>query len=164
MPDDHGSAWLEARGSDRRPRRARGRDRGPGPSPGGDHALHLMGTTTPTIRVEHQGGDRLLIETRGHQLRSDQPLEDGGDDSAPTPTELFLAGLAGCVAFYGARFLRRHGLATEGLARTCNYRWAANPNRIGEIDLSVEAPALTSDRRAAFSKVIEHCTVHNTLL
>jgi putative redox protein len=123
-----------------------------------------MGTKTATIRVAHQGGDRLLIETRGHQLRSDQPVEDGGDDSAPTPTELFLAGLAGCVAFYAARFLRRHGLSTEGLAVTCNYAWAANPIRIGEIDLSVEAPALTADRREAFSKVIEHCTVHNTLL
>ncbi len=123
-----------------------------------------MGTNVATIRVTHEGGDRLLIETRGHQLRSDQPVEDGGDNSAPTPTELFLAGLAGCVAFYGARFLRRHGLATEGLAVSCNYAWAANPTRIGEIDLSVEAPALTADRREAFSRVIEHCTVHNTLL
>jgi putative redox protein len=122
-----------------------------------------MGTSSATIRVEHQGGDRLLIETRGHELSSDQPVEDGGDDTGPTPTELFLAGLAGCVAFYGARFLRRHGLATEGLVVTCNYAWAANPNRIGEIDLSVEAPTLTPERREAFSRVIEHCTVHNTL-
>jgi uncharacterized OsmC-like protein len=122
-----------------------------------------MGTNGATLRVAHQGGDRLLIETRGHELRSDQPVEDGGDDSGPTPTELFLAGLAGCVAFYGARFLRRHGLATEGLVVTCNYTWAANPHRIGEIDLSVEAPTLTPERREAFSRVIEHCTVHNTL-
>jgi putative redox protein len=122
-----------------------------------------MGTHTAAIRVAHQGGDRLLIETRGHELRSDQPVEDGGDDTAPTPTELFLAGLAGCVAFYGARFLRRHGLATEGLVVTCKYAWAANPTRIGKIDLSVEAPTLTPERREAFSKVIDHCTVHNTL-
>jgi hypothetical protein len=42
-----------------------------------------MGIKTATIRVVHQGGDRLLIETRGHQVRSDQPVEDGGDDTAP---------------------------------------------------------------------------------
>lgn len=122
-----------------------------------------MGAQGATIRVAHQGGDRLLIKTRGHELRSDQPVEDGGDDTAPTPTELFLAGLAGCVAFYGARFLRRHGLATEGLVVTCNYKWTENPHRVGEIDLLVEAPALTPERREAFSKVIDHCTVHNTL-
>ena len=46
---------------------------------------------------------------------------------------------------------------------TCRYAWAANPTRIGEIDLLVEAPTLTAERREAFSKVIDHCTVHNTL-
>jgi uncharacterized OsmC-like protein len=115
------------------------------------------------IAVTHVGGDRLRIETRGHVLFTDQPVEDGGGDSAPTPTEIFLAGLAGCVAFYAGRFLRRHGLTTEGLAVTCRYTWAQNPHRIGGIDLDVEAPGLTEERQAAFRRVIEHCTVHNTL-
>ena len=122
-----------------------------------------MDTSTATIRVECQGGDRLLISTRGHVFGSDQPVEDGGDDTAPTPTELFVSSLAACVAFYAERFLRRHALTTEGLVVTCAYGWAANPTRIGEIELRVEAPALTSNLREAFSKVIEHCTVHNTL-
>lgn len=122
-----------------------------------------MGSNPAIIRVTHQGGDRLVMSVRGHEIHSDQPVEDGGEDSAPTPTELFLASLAGCVTFYAARFLRRHGLATEGLTVTCNYNWAANPTRIGGIDLSVEAPALTDERREAFLKVVEHCTVHNTL-
>jgi putative redox protein len=122
-----------------------------------------MVPNTATISVRHMGGDRLQIETRGHELHSDQPVEDGGDDSAPTPTELFVASLAACVAFYAERFLRRHGLATDELVVTSSYAWAANPHRIGEIDLSVEAPTLTAERLEAFSRVIEHCTVHNTL-
>ena len=122
-----------------------------------------MGTTTATIRVAYEGGDRLLMEIRGHELHSDQPVEDGGDDSAPTPTELFLASLAGCITFYAERFLRRHGLPTEGLVVTCKYAWAANPTRVGEIDLTVDAPGLPPERTEAFSRVIEHCTVHNTL-
>jgi putative redox protein len=122
-----------------------------------------MATNTATIRVAHQGGDRLLMTVRGHEIRSDQPVADGGDDSAPTPTELFLASLAGCVTFYAERFLRRHGLPTDGLVVTCKYAWAANPTRVGEIDLTVDAPGLPPERREAFSRVVEHCTVHNTL-
>jgi putative redox protein len=122
-----------------------------------------MATDTATIRVVHQGGDRLLMTVRGHEIRSDQPVADGGDDSAPTPTELFLASLAGCVTFYAERFLRRHELATDGLVVTCKYAWAANPTRIGEIDLTVEAPGLPPERLEAFSRVVEHCTVRNTL-
>jgi uncharacterized OsmC-like protein len=122
-----------------------------------------MGTDTATIRVVHQGGDRLLMTVRGHGVRSDQPVADGGDDSAPTPTELFLASLAGCVTFYAERFLRRNGLTTEGLAVSCRYTWAESPHRVGAIDLDVEAPGLTAEKRNAFTRVIEHCTVHNTL-
>jgi len=88
-----------------------------------------MAENTATIWVRHLGGDRLGISVRGHELLADQPVGDGGEDSAPTPTELFLASLAGCVAFYAERFLRRHGLSTEGLVVACDYAWARDPAR-----------------------------------
>ncbi|WP_405522034.1 OsmC family protein [Streptomyces canus] len=42
-------------------------------------------------------------------------MEDGGTDTAPTPTELFAASLATCVAFSPGRHLQRHGLHRHGL-------------------------------------------------
>lgn len=115
------------------------------------------------IAVTYAGGDRLRIGVRGHELGADQPVEDGGEDTAPTPTELFLASLTACVAFYAERFLRRHQLSTQGLKVICGYGWAAKPNRVGEIDLTIEAPGITAAKREAFFRVVEHCTVHNTL-
>ena len=123
-----------------------------------------MAVEPAAITVRHLGGDRLSINSRGHEWFADQPVEDGGEDTAPTPTELFLGGLASCVAFYGQRFLRRHGLSTEGFSVNCGYAWAGSPHRVGEINLTVDAPGLTPEKRAAFERVIEHCTVHNTLL
>lgn len=38
------------------------------------------------VTVMHAGGDRFRIYARGHEFQVDQPLEDGGQDSAPTPT------------------------------------------------------------------------------
>jgi len=115
------------------------------------------------IAVTHGGGDRLRVDVRGHVLLTDQPIEDGGEDTAPTPTEMFVSSLAACVAFYAERFLRRHGLSTAGLKVSADYQWGENPHRVGEIALKVEAPGLTEVKRAAFERVIEHCTVHNTL-
>ena len=122
-----------------------------------------MDTRLAAINAVHEGGDRIRMEVRGHQIRSDQPVEDGGGDTAPTPTELFLAALAGCVAFFAERFLRRHELPTDGLLVTCEYTWAGGPHRIGRIELNVDAPSLPVERREAFMRVIEHCTLHNTL-
>jgi putative redox protein len=39
---------------------------------------------------------------------TDQPVAGGGQDTAVTPTELLIASLASCVAFYAGRFLLRH--------------------------------------------------------
>jgi putative redox protein len=115
------------------------------------------------IAATYVGGDRLRIDVRGHQLSADQPAEDGGGDTAPTPTELFLAGLTACVGFYAERFLRRHNLSTVGLSVGCTYGWAEHPHRVGVIELIVAAPGITAAKREAFAHVIEHCTVHNTL-
>jgi putative redox protein len=115
------------------------------------------------VSVTYAGGDRLTIRVRGHELRSDQPIEDGGEDTAATPTELFIASLAACVAFYAERFLRRNHLATAGLVVNCGYRWTESPHRVGWIDVAVEAPGVIPNKQEAFTRVMEHCAVHNTL-
>ena len=61
------------------------------------------------MSVRHLGGDRFAVSVRGHELLVDQPVDAGGEDTAPTPTELLVAALACCVAFYARRYLRRHG-------------------------------------------------------
>ena len=124
----------------------------------------MSGAAPASVVVTYAGGDALQIMARGHELLSDQPVEDGGADTAPTPTEIFIAGLGACVAFYAERFLRRNALSTDGMKVECTYLWAESPHRVGEIELLVEAPGLTDAKRAAFSRVIEHCTIHNTLL
>jgi putative redox protein len=115
------------------------------------------------VTVTYEDGDRLRIETRGHELVADQPVEDGGADMGPTPTELFVASLAACVAHYAQRFLRRHGLSTDGLRVTTDYTWAENPHRVGAIEVEVAAPGLVDGQRLAFARVIEHCTVHSSI-
>jgi uncharacterized OsmC-like protein len=122
-----------------------------------------MSSSTPAVTVRQLAGDRLGIEVRGHRLFTDQPVEDGGGDTAPTPTELFIAGLAACVAYYAERFLRRHQLSTTGLAVTARWTWGSSPTRVAGIELTVDAPGVPAANREAFTRVIDHCTIHNTL-
>ena len=115
------------------------------------------------ITVAYENGDRMRVGVRGHEVVVDQPVTEGGADAGPTPTELFVASLAACTAHYAQRFLRRHGLSTEGLRVSCDYSWAEHPHRVGSIDLVVTAPGLVEAKREAFSRVIDRCTVHTSI-
>ena len=67
--------------------------------------------------VRHVSGESYEVSVRGHRVIVDQPADAGGQDTAPTPTELFVASLATCVAFYAGRYLARHGYSRDGNGR-----------------------------------------------
>ena len=83
-------------------------------------------------------GETYEVDVRGHRVRTDQPTDAGGDDSAPTPTELFVAALATCVAFYAGRYLSRHGFDRDGLGVTAEFEMATDrPARVAAVRLTV---------------------------
>ncbi|MFF9981788.1 OsmC family protein [Streptomyces erythrochromogenes] len=117
------------------------------------------------LDVSHSADDVYVVDVRGHRLRVDQPTEAGGTDIAPTPTELFAASLATCVAFYAGRYLQRHNLPREGLGVSAEFVMATDrPARVTAVRLViVPPPQLPEGRRAGLIAVASHCTVHNTL-
>jgi uncharacterized OsmC-like protein len=117
-----------------------------------------------TITAWHLDGDRFAVGARDHVFTVDQPIADGGEDTAPTPTELFVAGLVSCVAFYARRYLARHNLPTEGLRVTGDYDLALRPARVSGVRIDITLPnGVSADRREALLAVASHCTVHNSL-
>ncbi|MFE7857870.1 OsmC family protein [Streptomyces sp. NPDC057403] len=126
---------------------------------------HLPSLDAHRLEVIHVEGDAYSVDIRDHRLHVDQPLEAGGTDTAPTPTELFAASLATCVAFYAGRYLHRHGLPRAGLRVHAEFTMAADrPARVTSLRLMITPPPeLPEQRRAALLAVVSHCTVHNTL-
>ena len=121
--------------------------------------------TSGQVSVGHIDGDVYEIHVRGHRLMVDQPVEAGGTDKAPTPTELFAASLAACVAFYAGRYLDRHGYDRTGLRVHADFDMATDrPARVAAIRVGVQPPAgFPGERIPALAAVAGHCTVHNSL-
>jgi len=117
------------------------------------------------VTVRHVDGDAYAITARGHAMLTDQAVADGGTDAAATPTELLVASLASCVAFYTGRYLVRHGLDPAGFAVTAEFAMAAGrPARVGAVRLRITVPGgVPPQRVGALLAVASHCTVHNTL-
>jgi uncharacterized OsmC-like protein len=106
-----------------------------------------------------------LLPSPGDIAQMDVRFVAGGQDAAPTPTELFVASLATCVAFYAGRYLTRHGCSRDGLAVSAGFDMAGDrPARVSSIRLVVRVPdSLPPERWPALRAVVSHCTVHNTL-
>ncbi|MEU6772288.1 OsmC family protein [Streptomyces sp. NPDC046759] len=128
-------------------------------------AIRPPATGMHRLDVTHSGGDTYAVEVRGHRIRVDQPLEAGGTDTAPTPTELFAASLAACVAFYAGRYLHRHALPRSGLRVRAEFVMATDhPARVAAVRVVVvPPPELPERRRAALLSVASHCAVQHTL-
>ncbi|MFF4582655.1 OsmC family protein [Streptomyces sp. NPDC001389] len=120
---------------------------------------------THRLEVTHVDGDAYVVDVGGHRLRVDQPTDAGGTDTAPTPTEMFAASLATCVAFYAGRYLLRHDLPRAGLVVRAEFTMATDrPARVAAVRIViVPPPQLPEGRRAGLLAVASHCTVHNTL-
>jgi uncharacterized OsmC-like protein len=125
----------------------------------------MAATMTAGIDAGFLDGERYELAIRGHRITVDQPVHAGGADSAPTPTELFVASLAACVVFYAGRYLTRHGYERDGLTVSTEYDMATDrPARVTAVRLVVHPPAdFPADGIPALTAVASHCTVHNSL-
>lgn len=116
-----------------------------------------------TITVTHLAGEQFEITTRGHRVVVDQPHRDG-DEAGPSPTELFVAGLAACVGHYAGMFLNKRGLDYDGLRVECDWAMRPEPARVGRVRLNVITPApVPTELHEEMHAYMDRCTVHNSL-
>jgi uncharacterized OsmC-like protein len=117
------------------------------------------------MRIEYAGGMKLVASHRGHTVVTDQTAKEGGDDTALTPTELFIASLGTCPLVYVLAFAKRHDIPVEGLTADVDYEIVDNPRRVGRFSIAIRFPQPVDDQhRAALQRAAEQCLVHNSLL
>jgi len=55
----------------------------------------------------------VTAHTRGHDIRTDQPLDNGGENLAPTPFDLYLASIGTCAGVYVKSFCDNRSISTD---------------------------------------------------
>jgi putative redox protein len=108
---------------------------------------------------------RIDVEYKGFTIKTDQPVRDGGDGTAPAPFDYFLASLASCAGYYALAFCRERKIPTEGLAMTMTAEKGEASRLIEKIGIAVVLPEGFPDKyRQAVVKAIDHCTVKANVL
>jgi ribosomal protein S12 methylthiotransferase accessory factor len=60
-----------------------------------------------SMKIHFPGGKKVNSEYKGFTIKTDQSKKDGGDDSAPTPSDLFFASVGACMGFYALGFCEK---------------------------------------------------------
>ena len=103
------------------------------------------------------------VAMRGHTLVSDEPKDEGGDDSGPSPQELLAASLASCTAITMEMYAKRKGWEVGDVAVHVDYEPAqrGSPTRFRmTVDFPKEVP---EDQRERLMQIGAKCPVHRVL-
>ena len=117
------------------------------------------------VKVTHTGKMKFSMQARGHVIETDQPVEVGGEDTAMTPPEIFLAALGSCAAFYAAQYLVIRKLADIGVEVTVDAEKLRDPARLGNFTIQVKSPVpLNEEQTQAMERAVHRCLIHQTML
>ena len=103
------------------------------------------------------------VEVRDHHVISDEPEENGGEDTGPSPQELLAASLAACTAITIEMYAKRKGWDIGDIGVNVDYEPAqrGSPTKFGlEIQLPKELP---EEQRERLMQIAAKCPVHRTL-
>lgn len=103
------------------------------------------------------------VEMRDHTLVADEPRDEGGEDSGPSPQELLAASLASCTAITIEMYAKRKGWDVGDVAVHVDYEPAqrGSPTRFRmTVDLPKELP---EDQRERLMQIGAKCPVHRVL-
>lgn len=118
-----------------------------------------------TMTLTFPGGVAVDASWKGHLIRTDQPASDGGEDSAPSPFDLFLASIATCVGFYVVQFCRSRDIATSGLKIEMSLSRDSGKKLVSSIEIDITLPAIFPEKyRDAVLRAADQCTVKRHLL
>ncbi|MBP7706291.1 MAG: OsmC family protein [Candidatus Aminicenantes bacterium] len=108
---------------------------------------------------------RIDVAYKGFTVKTDQPVRDGGDGTAPSPFDYFLVSLAACAGYYALAFCKERKLATEGLSVTMATERGEASKMIDKVIIRLGLPAGFPEKyRFAIVKAVDHCTVKAHIL
>lgn len=112
------------------------------------------------MEITFGGNKKINASYNGFEIKTDQPVDSGGDGTAPAPFDLFLASLGTCAGIFAVGFLQGRGLSTEGFKINLDFDWDQDAHLIKKVGMRITLPKdFPEQYRAALIRSVELCTV-----
>jgi putative redox protein len=110
--------------------------------------------------ITFSGNKKVDAEYRGHTIHTDQPVAGGGDGSAPSPFDYFLASIGTCSGVYVVDFCRNRGIPLDGIRIVQKMIRDQENKMITGITLDIEVqPDFPEKYKGPLEKVVDLCAV-----
>jgi uncharacterized OsmC-like protein len=117
------------------------------------------------IDVSFPGGKKVVAQIGSVLVPTDQPIEDGGNGSAPAPFALFLASIATCAGYYALQFCLSRAIATEGMSCRAAFTYSEPEHRYTACRIVLTLPPGFPEKyRDAVVRAMDSCAVKKHLL
>jgi putative redox protein len=116
------------------------------------------------MEITLDGGKVITAHLNGHIIRTDQPVENGGGNTAPSPFELFLASIGTCAGIYVKSFCDNRQISAEGIKIIQSLEFDKEKKVPSMIKLDIQLPADFPEKyKDAVVNAAELCLVKKTI-
>lgn len=117
------------------------------------------------MEITFDGGKVITAHINGHVIRTDQPEDGGGGNTAPSPFELFMASIGTCAGIYVKSFCDNRNIPAEGIKIVQSAEYDKATGLPTNIDLEIILPESFPDKYiASVINVAELCKVKKTII
>ena len=118
----------------------------------------------PDMEITFGGDKKINADLNGFRISTDQPKSAGGNGSAPTPFDLFLASLGTCAGIFAVSFMQSRNLSTEGFKIHISFDFDPKSHLIKKVVMKMRLPSdFPPQYKPAILKAAGLCTVKRHL-
>lgn len=116
------------------------------------------------MEITFEGGKVVTAHSHGHKIRTDQPLDNGGGNTAPAPFDLFLASIGTCAGIYVKSFCDNRHIPTDKIKIIQKTEFSKETGLPVDITLDIQLPADFPEKyKASVISVAELCKVKKSI-
>lgn len=118
-----------------------------------------------SMQISFPGGVAVNASFKGFEVKTDQPAANGGENSAPSPFDLFLVSLGTCAGFFALRFCQQRELPTDGMSLSLDTERNPDSKKLEKVAVQLNLPTGFPDKyKKAILRATDQCAVKQALI
>jgi ribosomal protein S12 methylthiotransferase accessory factor len=117
------------------------------------------------MMIDFPGGARVDAHFGEFTVKTDQPPKGGGESSAPTPFNIFMASIGACAGIYVLGFCRQRDLPVDDIRIVQRIGHSENgKGPVGKIELEIQVPPSFPEKyHKALVRSADQCLVKQVI-